>query len=124
MCATPHSHKIGEYMKKLKIANPELVNLINVLKNKKEKIWKDVALRLSKKRTVVNIAKISRHAKDNEIILVPGKVLGYGKLDKKVTVAALSFSKEAEKKIKGAKGKCKKINDILNENQKNIRIFG
>jgi len=117
----------GEKMKKK--TNPKILKLIEELSNKKEKIWKDIAERLSKPRrnyAVVNIAEINRYGKNGDVIIVPGKVLGYGDLDKKIIVSALSFSSEARKKIIGAKGKCLEMEELLKENPKgsNTRIFG
>ena len=112
--------------------NPYLVNLIIKLKKKSNeenvKIWRDVAERLNRptrRRAEVNISKINRYSKENETVLVPGKVLGSGKLDHKVTVAALAFSKNAKNKIKKAGGRCISIDTLLEENPKgsNVRIM-
>lgn len=98
-------------------------------KENKVKIWKDVAERLekpSRQRIIVNVSRINRHIKDGDIVLVPGKVLGAGKIDHRVTVAALSFSKLAYEKIVSAGGKCVHILDLLSLNPKgsNIKIIG
>lgn len=103
--------------------------LIKELSKKEDKIWKDIARRLSKPRrniAVVNVARINRYAKKKESIIIPGKVLGYGNLDKEILVGAFSFSKEAEKKIKNAGGKCISIEEFIVENPKGskIRLFG
>ena len=101
--------------------------LINKLSEKEENIWKDIAKRLSKPKFItVNIARINRYAKKGDNILVPGKVLGYGIINKNLDISAFSFSKEAEKKIKNAGGKCTSIEELVNENPKGskIRIFG
>ncbi len=101
--------------------NPELIKLIKNLSEKEEEIWKDVAERLSKTRknmAEVNVEKINRFAKNGEDIIVPGKVLGYGKLEKKVRVAAFKFSKEAKRKIESSGGKCLKIEEFIESNPK------
>jgi large subunit ribosomal protein L18e len=112
--------------------NIELIDLINNLKkqslDEKVKIWKDVAIRLEKPLknfAAVNVSKIERYAKDEDIILIPGKVLGAGNLNKKLTVIAYRFSKEAKEKIEAIGGKTMSIKDALVENPKgsNIRIF-
>lgn len=113
-------------MKKTKTTNPVLKKLIRDLRKREENLWKDLALRLSKSnknRAEVNIAKINRFAENGKIIVVPGKVLGYGKLDEKITVAALSFSKQAKEKIKKANGNYKKIEEILDEKPEKIKII-
>ncbi|RLI80022.1 50S ribosomal protein L18e [Archaeoglobales archaeon] len=113
-------------------SNPNLVKLIDELlvasaKNE-AKVWKDLAERIAKPRRLyaeVNVSKIERYAKDNETIIVPGKVLGNGKINKKVTVAALSFSESAKRKIEDAGGKCLTIMQLLEENPKGsgVRIM-
>ena len=113
-------------------SDPNLVKLIDELlvasaKNE-AKVWKDLAERIAKPRRLyaeVNISKIERYAKDNETIVVPGKVLGSGKTSKQVTVAALSFSESAKRKIEEVGGRCLTIMQLLEENPKgnNIRIM-
>ena len=72
-----------------------------------------------------NIYKIEKYAKDNEIVVVPGKVLGTGMLNKKVTVAAYNFSQEAYSKI-NAKGNAISIKNLVQKNPKGekIRLMG
>ena len=111
----------------MKKTNPRITGLINNLSGKEEKIWKDLALRLSKPgKTVVNVARIGRYAKKGENLIVPGKVLGYGNIGTPVFVGALSFSKEAEEKIKKAGGSCTRIEEVVKENPKGkkVRLFG
>jgi len=83
-------------MREPKATNPKILKLIETLKfesyRTNRKIWKDLARRLSKparRRAEVNISKINRYTKEGEIVVVPGKVLGAGRLDHKVVVAAL-----------------------------------
>ncbi len=84
-------------------------------------VWSYVAELLgkpSRKRVVVNISRIERHASEGDSVVVPGKVLGAGELSKKVTVAALSFSETAIQKIKDAGGRALTIEDLILENPK------
>jgi len=120
-------------MKRTGSTNPLLVELIRELKKlsieSKSGLWKRIAVDLEKptrERRVVNISKISRYANDGEIIVVPGKVLGSGAIDKKVTVAAWNFSEGAVEKIEAAKGSCITIQDLIKKNPKTstIRIIG
>lgn len=62
----------------------------------------DIASRPRRRRVVVNLSKIEKCAKDGDSILVPGKVLGVGKIGKKVTVCAVEFSADALAKLKEA----------------------
>lgn len=79
----------------------------------------------SRNRRAVNLFKIEKYAKENETIIVPGKVLGTGELTKKVTVVAFNFSDSAFKKIK-EKGSVVSIEELLKSNPKGkkVRIIG
>ena len=86
--------------------NPRLDSLIADLKsaarNSDGEVWSDVAERLEKPRRThaeVNLGRIDRYARENETVVVPGKVLGSGALRTDVTVAAVDFSGTAETKI-------------------------
>lgn len=102
--------------------NPALKETIRKLEEKGRKegisIWSDLAERMKKsdrKRKPVNVGKINRHCEDSETVAVPGKVTGYGKLDKEVEVAAFSFSEDAKKKINEG-GKSMTIQELMEEN--------
>jgi len=90
--------------------------------------WRYVAellLRPTRRRVVVNLSKINRYARDGEVVVVPGKVLGAGILEKPVTVAAYAFSREALRKIKAAGGRALTIKQLLEENKtaRGVRIL-
>jgi large subunit ribosomal protein L18e len=115
-----------------KKSNPRLLELIEQLKNhsyeNKAPIWKDTAKRLSKPRrnwAEVNLSRISRYAKKGEVILVPGKLLGSGNIDKSVTVASFHASETARKKIKASGGSVLTIEELMNKNPKGsgVRIM-
>ncbi|MEB3787742.1 MAG: 50S ribosomal protein L18e [Desulfurococcales archaeon] len=98
-----------------------ITRLEKAAKTSNARIWAAVAEILAKptrRRPAVNISKINRYAREGEIVVVPGKVLGAGKLEKKVTVAALSFSKQALIKIKEAGGEAITIQELLERNPK------
>ncbi|PIN86447.1 50S ribosomal protein L18e [Candidatus Woesearchaeota archaeon CG10_big_fil_rev_8_21_14_0_10_44_13] len=120
-------------MKRTGPTNIQMEGLINLLKKisieQKSGVWKRIAEDLEKptrKRREVNLYRIDRFTKDNEAVIVPGKVLGTGALNHKVVIAAWSFSDSAVKKINGAKGSCMSIADMLQKNPKgkNLRIIG
>ena len=109
-------------MKITRKTNPRIPALISVLKDTAREndapIWRDMAKRLeipSRNYAEVNMSKINRHAAENDLVLVPGKVLGAGALGHAVTVAALTFSTTAVDKITNAGGKCMTIEQILEE---------
>lgn len=121
--------------------NPVLKGLILQLKKraseKNEKIWHRIAEELeapARMRRAVNLYRIAKHAgrqanknnNENEIVIVPGKVLGTGEISQKLLIAAYSFSESAREKIHGAKGEAITIAELLQKNPKpqNIRIIG
>lgn len=113
--------------------NTQLVELIGALKEKsfsdKSALWGRLADDLekpSRQRREVNLSRISRYAKDNELIVVPGKVLAAGDLNCKLTIAAWKFSKQALDKIVKANSKAITISDLIRESPKNkkIKIIG
>ncbi|MCC6015029.1 MAG: 50S ribosomal protein L18e, partial [Desulfurococcaceae archaeon] len=60
------------------------------------RVWDRVAELLgrpARRRVRVNVSKINRYARPGEYVVVPGKVLGAGTLEKSVIVAAVSFSR-------------------------------
>lgn len=120
-------------MKRTGPTNVQLQELIQSLKkaaiDSETPLWKRVAEDLempARRRRIVNLYKISKYVNDNEIVLVPGKVLATGDLSKKMSVAAWSFSGTAREKIQKAKGEALSIGELLkrNPNVQNIRIMG
>lgn len=120
-------------MPKAQPNNPELLSTIRSLRKKAREsdapIWRDIAdsLGASKRRRIaVNLSRLNRHTKAKETVVVPGKVLGSGTLTHPVSVAAFSFSAQAEAKITKAKGKCLSISDLMEVNPKgsNVKIIG
>lgn len=105
----------------------ELIRNLKKLSNKeKVNIWKAVAKNLEKptrKRRKVNLSKINKYAKENETILVPGKVLSSGKMEKNTTIAAFQFSEAARMKLGN---NAVSIQTLMEKNPKgkNIRIIG
>jgi large subunit ribosomal protein L18e len=117
-------------MKELKKTNPRVLELIGDLKATSREsgaaIWRDTAKRLEKPRrgyAAVNLSKINRHTREDDKVLVPGKVLGAGDIDHKVTVAALGFSEQAISKIEAAGGKCLMIQEMMRIHPKGSGIL-
>ena len=113
--------------------NPILNDLIHELKKRSSEqsisLWKRVATDLEKptrQRRVVNLSSISRYTKEDEIIVVPGKVLGAGTLNHKLTISAFQFSGGAKEKIEKAGAKIIPLLELSKEspNGKRIRIIG
>lgn len=112
--------------------NPLLRNTISELRNKgyKEKInflltVAELLEKPTRTKTEINLSKLERTCNANESVVVPGKILSSGILKKKLNVYALSFSKQAKKKIENAGGKVFPITELLEKNPKgtNVRII-
>jgi len=120
-------------MGRVRTTNPELTSLIRLLRKKSReneaRIWRDLARRLSssrRRRTAVNVSHLNHYTQQRETVVVPGKVLGAGKIDHPVSVAAFAFSDQARSKILKAKGKCLSIQDLVKKNPKGtgVKIIG
>jgi len=120
-------------MKRTGPTNPLLRDLITELKKRSSEqnvnIWKRVALDLekpSRQRRVVNLSRINMYAKENETIVVPGKVLGAGILNHKLTIAAYQFSDSAKEKITKVGATIVPLLELSKEKPdgKKIRIIG
>jgi large subunit ribosomal protein L18e len=103
--------------------------LEKISKKSKQKIWMDVSERIlapRRNRASINVADISRNSEDGSKIIVPGKVLGAGSIDHKVTVAAISFSQGAKAKIIASGGKCLDIAEFakVTPKVKDVLVLG
>ena len=90
-------------------------------------VWAAVADRLEKPRRThaeVNLGRIERYAQEDETVIVPGKVLGSGVLQKNVTVAAVDFSSTARKKIEQV-GDAVTLEQLTEQNPEgsNVRVI-
>ncbi len=109
--------------------NIQLRKLISDLRKSKKPIWKRIAEDLEKPRRIrrsVNLSRINRYSKEGETVVVPGKVLGDGILEKKVKIAAFQFSQSAKEKITGNGSSFMSISELLKNNPegKGVRILG
>ncbi len=112
--------------------NPKITELIKSLKEnsykKEAPIWKDVSRRLersTRRQAEVNLSQLNRYTSADELVLVPGKILGSGTLDHKIKVAALSYSSLAKEKIETAGGECLTIIQLMESHPKGsgVRII-
>jgi len=120
-------------MKRTGPTNIYLRNLITQLKKVSHKenapLWLRIASDLEKptrQRRIVNLSRISRYTKENDVVVVPGKVLGAGELKHPITVVAFSFSGAAKERIEQANGKAITIEEMLVQNPKGkgLKIIG
>jgi len=120
-------------MKRTGPTNPILQNIIGELKKRSIEqsvnLWKRIALdleRSTRNRRAVNLSRINRYTKEDEIVIVPGKVLGSGMLNHKLTISAFQFSEQAKDKIEKANSKIISLLDLCKDKPdgKKIRIIG
>lgn len=89
-----------------KKTNPEIVETIELAKKKN---LLELAKRLSGPKsnyTIINLDELNKlnelnKLKENKIMIV-GKVLGSGNIEKKISISALGFSNQAREKLKKA----------------------
>lgn len=98
-----------------------IFDLEKMAKQNKASIWNKVAEELSKpsrSKRIANLTQIDKHSNDGEVVIVPGKVLSFGKLTHKVKVVASSFSQSALKKISEQGGSALTLEEFVKENPK------
>jgi large subunit ribosomal protein L18e len=104
--------------------NPVLVETIERLEEEDAPIWSEVAQNLGKvnrERPEVNISQIERVTEEGDTVVVPGKVLGSGRLTKKVTVAAFDASRGARSHIED-NGDFMFIQDLVDDNPEGSEV--
>ncbi|MBU2615516.1 MAG: 50S ribosomal protein L18e [Nanoarchaeota archaeon] len=107
--------KIEKQLKKK--SDSELTEII--ILSKKHPAWIRVAEVLSGPRRWTpsfNLSEINESAKDGEVVVIPGKVLSLGDIDKKIKIVAKKFSEKAREKL--LKGNVE-ISMIVEEIKKN-----
>ena len=102
--------------------------LIRKLWKTKRRIWKKVSKKLSGPRreaVEANLYRINNKTKENDVIVVPGKILGIGEIDHKLTIACLNCSKTARKKIETSGSKLLSIEELVEQNPegKDVKVF-
>ncbi len=84
----------------IKKTNEQLQELIINLKKQGKLKLANLLARPRRRRVEVNIERLDKETKEGDLIIVPGKVLGKGNIGHRISIAALSFSEEARKKLK------------------------
>lgn len=108
-------HMINEFNRAAKINNAS--------------IWSRIAKLLIKpynKKHVININKINKLTKENDVIICPCKVLGTGTINHKITIFPFNISINAINKIINAGGKIINHKDIMKKfpTGKHVIIIG
>src|SRR3989344_7524316 len=97
----------------IKKKNPEIVETINLAKKNN---LLDLAKKLSGSRKNyknINLDELNK-IEGNEILVV-GKILGSGNINKKMGIAALGFSDKAKEKLEKAGCDIKSIKEAIND---------
>ena len=86
----------------------------------------DLALKSSSSKRTVNLTRINKITKENDILFVPGKILGTGNLSHKITLSSFSISTTARNKIVKAGGNIMNYSDMIKKfpTGKGVIIFG
>ncbi len=122
-------------MRTTNIYRRKLLRKLNKLSRETGKpLWRRIAELLDRprrKRIAVNLSRINRCSNEGEVIIVPGRVLGAGKLKKRVTVVAESYTKKAYEKIVESGSRPLHLRDLVENSEllgeigsKNKRILG
>jgi len=103
--------------------------LRNAFKKSKAPIWRALQQELGgprSNRREINLTRLAQITRADEVVVVPGKVLGTGSLGHKLTVCAFSMSEGAAKKIIDSGGNVLTLDDLINmhPNGKGVRIVG
>ncbi len=72
-------------------------------------------------RVAVNLGKLERHVKNDEAVIVPGKVLGTGSISKRFSISAMEFSGSARNALQKAGCEILDISEMVK--RKNARII-
>ena len=113
--------------------NPQLRSLIQELKQKAHQddvnVWSRIAFDLEKptrQKRIVNLSRINRYTKKDDVVIVPGKVLSSGDIEHPLTIAAWRYSEGALTKLQKIKARVLSISELLKENPKGekIKIIG
>jgi large subunit ribosomal protein L18e len=104
-------------------------SLHNAFKKNKAPIWRALQEELRGPRAnrhEINVRRLAAITNADEVIIVPGKVLGTGSLGHKLTVCALSISQTAARKITESGGKVVTFDDLISQHPdgKGVRIIG
>lgn len=83
--------------------------------------WKEVGkifASSTRRHPAVNLSKVDKIAKEGDTIVVPGKILSFGELTKKVRLCAFSISERAMEKLKNSKSEFRTISEEIKKNPK------
>lgn len=82
------------------------------------KFWNKIGYELAKSRRMwlgVNLSKLEKYANEDTKVVVPGKVLGTGKLNKKLKIYAFEYSQSAKEGIISSGGEANYLDTLFEE---------
>ena len=115
------------------MVNQVVLHMVKDLKQASKKneaaIWSklaDLALKPSSTKCTVNLTRINKITKENDVLFVPGKVLGTGNMSHKITLSSFSMSTTAANKIIQSGGNIMVYSDMIKKfpTGKGVIIFG
>jgi large subunit ribosomal protein L18e len=115
------------------MTNQVVIQMVKTLRGASKKnnapIWEklaELALKPTRAKRTLNLGQIDKFASDNDVIIVPGKVLGTGNLSHKITLCSFSISASGAKKIAESGGKILDISQIIKNHPtgKGVKIIG
>lgn len=115
------------------MANQVVIQMVKELKQAYAKndapIWAKLAklaLKPTSARHVVNLTRINKHTKENDVVIVPGKILGTGNISHKITLCSFSISNTAAKKVIDSGGQIISFTKIIEKfpTGKGVAIIG
>lgn len=110
-------------------SNVNVRKLARELWKTQKPIWRRVSRRLMKPkrshRIEANLARLNKNTKEGDVVVIPGKVLGGGDLDHKITVASLKASQSAKEKLAQAECELIDIPTLLDRNPEGsgVKLF-
>jgi len=115
------------------MTNQLVIQMVRELKGASKKnnapIWSrlaELALKPSSARRTINVGQIDKFVKDNDVIVVPGKVLGTGNIAHKITLCSFSMSTTSAKKVLQSGGKILSFSELIKNHPtgKGVVIIG
>jgi len=115
------------------LVNQIVLHMVKDLKQASKKneapIWSklaDLALKPSSSKRTVNLTRINKITKENDVLFVPGKILGTGNLSHKIILSSFSISTTARNKIIKSGGNVMAYSDMIKKfpTGKGVIIFG
>jgi large subunit ribosomal protein L18e len=109
-------------------SNVNTRKLIRSLWKTKTGLWRRVSEILSKpsrNRPEINLYRLNKLTKENDVVVVPGKILGAGTLDHPITVSSLMVSELALTKLTESKSNHMSIEQMMKKYKKgsNVKIL-